>query len=194
MSSSRACGCLRLRTGVGKAPAWLLHSSWPYFKASDVVVLLRLLPLLFSPPWPPCRFLRPPLAPVPPRLLVPRNHSHQPPWTRLYLRNPTPTSLRRRDSLSMCLSVAEPRARVARPSRVATSRAAATLRLASPPRRSTTPPIATSESSPAGNRASPASSVLQIMIRDFVFKFENCEGLFCEPQTHVNSAFWTCLL
>ena len=34
----------------------------------------------------------------------------------------------------------------------------------------------------------------KIAIRDFVFEFGNREGLFCEPQTHVNSAFWTCLL
>ena len=34
----------------------------------------------------------------------------------------------------------------------------------------------------------------KIVTRDFVLEFEICEGLFCEPQTHVNSAFWTCLL
>ena len=154
-SSSRACGRLRLRAGVGKASTWLLHSSWPHFKASDVAVLFRSLPLFFLPPWPPCRFPRLPSAPVPPRLLVLRNHSHQPSRTRLYLRNPTPTSLCRRDSLPTCLFAADPRARVARPSRVATSRAATTLRLASPPHRSTIPPIAADESSPVGNRASP---------------------------------------
>ena len=155
LSSSRACGRLRLRAGVGKASTWLLHSSWPHFKASDVAVLFRSLPLFFLPPWPPCRFPQPSLAPEPPRLLVPSNHSHQPPQTRLYLRNPTPTSLHHRGALSPCHSAAEARARVARPSRVATSRAATTLRLASPPRRSTIPPIAADESSPVGNRASP---------------------------------------
>jgi len=155
LSSSRACDRLRLHAGVGKASTWLLHSSWPHFKASDVAVLLRLCPLLFSLPWPPCRFPQPSLAPEPPRLLVPSNHSHQPPRTRLYLRNSTSTSLRRRDSLPTCFFAAEPWARVARPSRVATSRAATTLRLASPPHRSTIPPIAADESSPAGNRASP---------------------------------------
>ena len=151
LSSSHAYGYLRLRAGVGKAHAWLLHSSWPHFKASGVAVLLRLLPLLFSPPWPPCRFSRPSLAPVPPRLLVPRNHSHQPPRTRLYLCNPTPTSLRHRDALPSCHSAAELRARMARPSRSATGRAAATLRLASPPRRSNTPPIAAYKRQPVGN-------------------------------------------
>ena len=161
---------------------------------SSPLVLCCSLFRALSPPWPSCQFSRPSLAHVPPRLLVPRNHSHQPPRTRLYLHNPTPSSLRRRGALPPCHSVVEPWARVARPSRAATGRAAATLRLASPPRRSTTPPIATSESSPAGNRASQASSVLQIATRDFSFKFEICEGLFCEPQTHVNSAVWTCLL
>ena len=49
--SRRAHGHLRLRPGEEKAAAWLLHSSWPHFKASDVAVLLRFLPLLFpSPP------------------------------------------------------------------------------------------------------------------------------------------------
>ena len=45
--SRRARGHLRLRAGEEKAAAWLLHSSWPHFKASDVAVLLRFLPLLF---------------------------------------------------------------------------------------------------------------------------------------------------
>ena len=178
MSSSRACGRLRLRAGVGKAPAWLLHSSWPHFKASDVAVLLRLCPLLFSLPWPPCRFPQPSLAPEPPRLLVPSNHSHQPPRTRLYLRNPTLTSLHRRGALPPCHSAAEPRARVARPSRAVTGRAVAILRLPSPPRRSTTPPIATSESSPVRNRASPASSVLQYRDQGLRLRIRESGGAF----------------
>ena len=50
--SRRARGHLRLRAGVEKAAAWLLRPSWPHFKASNVAILLRFLPLLF--PSPPC--------------------------------------------------------------------------------------------------------------------------------------------
>ena len=87
----------------------------------------------------------------------------------------------RRGSLPPCCSAAEPRARVARSSRATSGRAAVILELASPPRCSTTHSIAAYEHQPAGNRVSPASSVLKIATRDFVFKFEICEGLFCEP-------------
>jgi len=127
---------------------------------SSQLVLCRSLFRALSPPWPPCQFPRPPLAPMPPRLLVPRNHHQQPPRTRSYLYNPTLTSLCHRGTLPPCHSTAEPLARVARPSRAATGRAAATLKLASPPRRSTNPKIATGESSPAGTEPPNSSSVL----------------------------------
>ena len=87
----------------------------------------------------------------------------------------------RRPAVAALLPVALPRARVVAPSRATSGRAAVILELASPPRCSTTHSIAAYEHQPAGNRVSPASSVLKIATRDFVFKFEICEGLFCEP-------------
>ena len=59
--SRRARGHLRLRVGEEKAAAWLLRPSWPHFKASNVAVVHRFLPLLFSSP--PCYSIK--LAPSP---------------------------------------------------------------------------------------------------------------------------------
>ena len=65
LRSGRRRGLLRLRAGEGKAPEWLLRPSWSHFKASDVAVLLRFLPWLFSPPWPPPPSFRAAAAPSP---------------------------------------------------------------------------------------------------------------------------------
>ena len=82
-------------------------------------------------------------------------------------KRPRPPFTPRPGALPPCHFAVEPWAHVARPSRTVTGRVAVTLRLALPPRRSITPPIATGESSPAGNRVSPASSVLQNHDRGF---------------------------
>jgi len=47
LSSRRARGHLRRRAGMGKAPAWLLLTFEPRYKAYVAAVLLLFLPLLF---------------------------------------------------------------------------------------------------------------------------------------------------
>ena len=65
----------------------------------------------------------------------------------------------RRSAIAAGAIAGVPPARVASRPQATSGHAAVTLWFASPPRRSTTAPIATDESSPAGNQASPASSV-----------------------------------
>ena len=91
------------------------------------------------------------------------------------------------------LRAAEPHVHVASPPHSSSGRAEGTIGCARD--RTCSPPLVAIDCRLSGLiRRSPVPPLLLIPTRDFGFEFENCEGLFCEPQTHVNSAFWTCLL